>query len=31
MREAIDQLVTCEEMNKNMIPMVVVAYSPKSY
>ena len=31
MREAIGQLVTCREMNKNIIPVVAVPYSPKSY
>ncbi|MBZ9634684.1 hypothetical protein [Clostridium sp. FP1] len=31
MREAIGQLVTCREMNENIIPMVAVPYSPKSY
>lgn len=31
MREAIGQLVTCREMNKNVIPVVAVPYSSKSY
>ncbi|MBL4937794.1 hypothetical protein JK636_18980 [Clostridium sp. YIM B02515] len=31
MREAIGQLITSKEMNENIIPMVAVPFSPKSY